>query len=127
MLISPGVDIALEHDVSHLEKSDVLLSADFARGVGKLYSGDLGLRHPQVSPTFGNLAGLPPMHVFAGTKEILFPGLKRFVQRVEEGGGEAHLIVGEGRQHTWPTAPTPEGRRALRQIVEIIRASDPVG
>jgi len=101
----------------------VLLSVGFAYGAGKLYGGELGLRHPHVSPTFGELSGLAPMHVFAATKEILYPGLETFVHRVNDAGGEAHLIVGEGQQHTWPTAPTPEGRRALRQIVEIIRAA----
>jgi len=127
VLISPGVDVAIEADVSHLEKGDVLLSVGFTRGAGTLYAGALGLRHPHVSPAFGDLAGLAPMHVLAGTKEILYPGLETFVGRVSDAGGEAHLIVGEGQQHTWPTAPTPEGRRALRQIVEIIGASNPSG
>lgn len=127
VLISPGVDLAIEDDVSRLEKTDVLLSVDFVTGAGSLYAGDLGLRHSLVSPVYGDLGGLAPMHVLAGTKEILFPGLETFVERVNDSGGEAHLVVGEGQQHGWPTAPTPEGRSAVRRIVEIVRKVDPEG
>ncbi len=123
VLWSPGVDMTLRADVSHLEADDVLLTVAHVRMAGGLFAGDLGASHPDVSPTFGDLSGLPPLHVFAGTAEILYPSLETFVQKANDAGTTAHLIVGEGQQHTWPAAPTPEGRRALRQTVGIIRNS----
>lgn len=120
ILLSPGVDLTLEDEASHLERGDLLLSPEFVRAAGSLYAGDLPPNDPSVSPSFGDLAGLAPMHVFAGTKEILFPGLERFVAKVVESGGSANLIVGERQQHTWPTAPTAEGKRAIQHIVDII-------
>ncbi len=120
VLLSPGVDMTLHHDVGHLENGDVLLSVDHVRSAGALYAGSLGAGHPTVSPLFADLAGLPTMHVFAGTREILFPSLEAFVERARTAGTDAHLVEGEDQQHTWPLSPTPEGSAARHRIIEII-------
>jgi len=120
ILISPGVDVTLAEPIGDLEQHDVLLSVAHVRSAGRLYAGDLGAHHPSVSPLFGNLGGLPPLWVFAATSEILYPSLRTFVQTAQEAGTAATLVVGEGQQHTWPLAPTPDGRKALREIAEII-------
>ncbi len=121
VLWSPGVDMTLEEDVAHLEAGDVLLSVDHVRSAGALYAGEWGARDPRVSPTFGDLSGLPPLHVFVGTAEIVYPSMLTFADRARVAGSEVHLIVGEGQQHTWPVAPTPEGREALERTIEIVR------
>jgi len=120
VLLSPGVDMTLREDVRHLERGDSLLSIDHVRSAGALYAGALGADHRHVSPIFGDLSGLAPMHVFAGTREILYPSLEAFVRQASAAGTEADLVVGVDQQHTWPAAPTPEGREARKQIVEII-------
>jgi acetyl esterase/lipase len=122
ILLSPGVDMTLVDDVSDLEREDVLLSADHVRSAGRIYAGDLGPDHPSVSPINADLAGLPTMYVFVADSEILRPSIETFADRALAVGTEVQLVVGEGAQHTWPAAPTPEGRRALERIVEIVRA-----
>lgn len=98
----------------------MLLTAEHVRSAGSLYAGSLGAVHPAVSPIFGNLAGLPTLHVFAGGRELLRPSMEEFAERAIAAGTDVRLGVGEGQQHTWPAAPTPEGRRARRRIVELI-------
>lgn len=123
VLLSPGVDMTLREDVSHLEATDVLLTPDHVRSAGALYAGPLGPEHPWVSPTFGDLSLLPPLRVFAGTREILFPSIETFVDRARAASTEVVLHVGEDQQHTWPIAPIPEGRAALRDIGELLARS----
>jgi len=120
VLISPGVDMTLAEPIGDLEAGDVLLSTAHVRSAGKLYAGPLSPDHPWVSPIFGDLSGFPPLAVFVGTDEILMPSVLTFVDRARESGTEVSLIVGEGQQHTWPLAPTPDGREALRQMIDIV-------
>jgi len=120
VLISPGVDMTLADSIGELEAVDVLLSADHVRSAGRLYAGPIGPEHPWVSPLFGDLGGLPPLQVFVGTEEILLPSVMSFAEAARHAGTEVSLVIGDGQQHTWPLAPTPDGREALRQIADII-------
>lgn len=120
VLVSPGMDMTLSDDFARLEDGDLLLTADYVRTAGELYADPHQPIHPHVSPMFANLEGLAPLHVFVGSREILLPGVETFARRAAESGTDVHLIIGEGQQHTWPTAPTPEGREAVRQMIEII-------
>lgn len=123
VLISPGVDMTLSESVDHLADRDVLLSVAHVRSAGRLYAGNLGADHPFVSPTNADLSGLPQLQVFVATDEILYPSLLTFVDRARAAGVDVETVVGEGQQHTWPLAPTVDGRLALRQIIEFIGAS----
>jgi len=121
VLLSPAVDLSLEEeDVSALEAGDAILTTSFARAAGALYAGELSVTHPDVSPTYGDLHGLGPLHVFVGSREILLPSTETFVERAAAAGVDVHLTVEEGQQHAWPTAPTPEGTRTMRQMAELI-------
>lgn len=120
ILISPAVDMALSEDVAHLADRDVLLSPDFVRASGALYAGELGVNHPWVSPTNGVLASLPPISIYAGSEEILLPSIETFADRIVGAGGDLTIEIGEDQQHTYPTAPIPEGHQARDRIVATI-------
>ena len=120
VLLSPFVDLTLSAANADQEHLDILLTSDYVRAAGELYAASLPPDDPRVSPTFGDLSGLAPLFVFAGTDEILLPDIQLFSQRATDAGTEVHLILGQGEQHTWPTVPTPEGRQAVQQIVDII-------
>lgn len=122
VLISPAMDMTLSESTTALAASDVLLSADFVRLAGELYAGTLGLEHPMVSPMNGDLGGLPPIQVYAGEYEILLPSIRTFADQALAMGVNVGLVIGEGQQHTYPTAPVPEGREARAGIAEFIRA-----
>ncbi len=124
VLLSPGVDLTLAHDVSHLESSDLLLTVAHVRSAGRVYAGDLGASHPTVSPLFGDLSGLPQLFVFVGTSELLRPSIEALARQAAAAGTEVQLVVGESEQHTWPLAPTPEGAQARRQIAAIVAPPD---
>jgi monoterpene epsilon-lactone hydrolase len=125
ILISPAVDMALSEDVAHLADRDVLLSPDFVRASGALYAGELGVSHPWVSPTNGVLTGLPPISVYVGSDEILLPSIETFADRIVAAGGDITVEIGEGQQHTYPTAPVPEGHQARDHIVATINNAVP--
>ena len=65
-----------------------------------------------------NLAGLPPLLVFVGTREILFDDATRIVEKAQSAGVEATLQIGQGLIHVWPVFPLPESAETLESIGE---------
>ena len=120
VLVSPGVDMTLEQPVGDLEQSDVLLSTAHVRSAGRLYAGALGPEHPTISPLYGELDHLPKLHVFVGGAELLRPSIEAFARKALAAGTEVDVVVGDDQQHTWPIAPTPEGRKSLRDLIDIV-------
>jgi len=120
VLLSPVVDMTLKHPVEHLEESDVVVSTEHVRSAGRVYAGALGPDHQTVSPLFDDLGDLPNMYVFVGGAELLRPSIEAFARKASKAGTEVRLILGDDQQHTWPATPTPEGRQALGQIVDIV-------
>lgn len=88
------------------------------------YLGGKDPRQPYASPLFGDLAGLPPLLIFAGSLETLLDDAVALTERVKEAGGMATLRVGEGLFHCYPLlAPLfPEASAAHRELCGFIRA-----
>jgi epsilon-lactone hydrolase len=64
-----------------------------------LYAGDHDLRHPYLSPIFGDLAGFPPTFVQAGTRDLFLSNAVRFHRKLRDAGVDAELHVWEGMPH----------------------------
>lgn len=83
-LISPWVDLTL--DGVRDDRRDPMLRTAWARACAERYGAGADLRAPELSPLFGNLAGLPPMLVHGASDEILLAGVERLVERARSAG-----------------------------------------
>ena len=70
-----------------------------AEGLVKAYLGNASATDPLASPIYGDLAGLPPVHVHVGEDEVLLDDSRRYVERAVAAGVEAKLDVWEGLAH----------------------------
>ena len=105
-LISPWVDLALADPRVHDDRRDPLLRTAWLHACPQRYGAGADLSAPELSPLFGDLAGLPPMLVHAGSEEILLAAVERLVeqaraaevavdyQRLERMWHVAHLHAG---------------------------------
>ena len=121
--LSPWTDLAGtgETMVSHAGR-DPWLRAELVTPAARRYAGQVALDDPRVSPLYGDLTGLPPMLVHAGTEEILLDDARRLVERARAAGVDASLGVFEGMWHVFQAFPgLPESRAALREIGAFIR------
>ena len=59
------------------------------------------LRHPLVSPLYGDLGGLPPLLIHVSGSEILRDDAVRFATRARAAGVEVTLEVVDGMPHVW--------------------------
>ncbi|MEM6613222.1 MAG: alpha/beta hydrolase [Cyanobacteria bacterium P01_C01_bin.72] len=80
------------------------------------------LRNAEVSPLFGRLDGLPPLHIQVGDTELIFDDAKRVHDKVQSCGGESELIVYTGVFHCWQILDgfAPEARTSLQQAADFI-------
>jgi len=121
VLICPWVDVRMQHAaIAGSEQDDPMLAAVGLREAGRLYAGELGVDHPHVSPIEGDLGGLPPLLIFAGTRDIAHHDEVLFAERCRAAGVQVDSVVGEGMIHVWPILPIPEGRQALAKIVQYL-------
>ncbi|MEO1014864.1 MAG: alpha/beta hydrolase [Pseudomonadota bacterium] len=103
-------------------ESDVMFMPDTIRNGGPRYAGRLPLTDPRVSPLFGEIAGLPPMLIFASASEVLRDDSVRLAEKARDAGVKADLILKQDLAHVWPvfTPAMPEANAALRRTVSFV-------
>lgn len=118
ILISPWVDVVGGDDA--LQQYDTFLNLDILRLVGADWAGDVDVHDPMVSPLYGDMSGLPPTDLFAGTWETFYTDVVATYDKMKAAGVDARLHVHEKMGHVYPLWPCPEGKQARRLIAEII-------
>ena len=118
VLLSPWLDATLDEDaVADLEPTDPMLEESGLRAAGRWWSGSRPTTDPEVSPVFGDLAGLPPIDVHVGAHDILRPAVEVLLERAEQ-TDDAVLTVHERTAmfHVWMTRAVPEGAQTRRTL-----------
>ncbi|WP_405495854.1 alpha/beta hydrolase fold domain-containing protein [Streptomyces sp. NBC_00096] len=124
VLISPWLDVSMSHpDQEAIEAGDPMLARPGLREAGRLYAGNLTADDPRVSPLYGSFAGLAPMTVFTGTRDVLTTDSRELLNRARAAGAEVEFHEEPGLPHVYPLLPLPEGRAARDRIVELVRAA----
>lgn len=128
-LFSPFLDVTCSNrDISEYEKHDLILDAQGGKAAGILYSGaylektreesEKRLRHWMVSPMYGDVGRLPPVHVFGGGREIFRPDMEKFHDILISSGIRATLHIMEDMQHVYMIFAIPEGEFVIRSICD---------
>jgi epsilon-lactone hydrolase len=73
---------------------------------------------PRASPLYADLAGLPPMLLFASNQETLLDDAVRLAERARAAGVEVEMVRRDGLPHVWPIFVhlLPEAREAVAQL-----------
>ncbi|MBR8740260.1 esterase [Nocardiopsis sp. MG754419] len=120
-LISPWADLTMSNpDIAEVEEEDPWLSPVGLLEAAHSWAGGDDLTEPRLSPVYGRMAGLPPMDLYIGTRDLLLPDTRRLHDQVTEAGGEAHLFEEEGAFHIHPLVPVPEGGDARARIMRTV-------
>ena len=119
VLISPWVDVLGGDD--ELQHHDSFLNAEVLRKIGADWAGEIDPRDPMISPLYGDMHGLPPTDLFTGTWEIFYTDVVNTCDKMKAAGVDARLHVAEKMGHVYPLWPCPEGKKARKEIADIIR------
>jgi acetyl esterase/lipase len=121
IVFSPWVDISMSN-TPYDSESDPILGDIGLREIGKSWAGDLDTKYYKVSPIYGDNSGLPETLIFAGTNEIFYKDIKKYVEILKRDDVSVKFIEGNGLFHIYPLFPMPEAKKAFKEIKkEIIK------
>ena len=126
ILISPVLDLSLtDPKVAELAENDPWLAIPGSRVTGELYRGELPIDDPLVSPIHGDLAGLGPIALFSGTRDMLNADAQRLVAAAAAAGHSLEYHEVDGMIHVYPLLPIPEAAVAKRAMVDFVTRTLP--
>jgi acetyl esterase/lipase len=64
-----------------------------------LYAGKQDMKHPYVSPIYGDFSDFPPTYLISGTRDLLLSDTVRAHRSLRRAGVEADLHIYEGQSH----------------------------
>ena len=118
ILFSPWVDVSMDNpDIAGYLAVEPILHFDLVKVHGQYWAGEADTRHWQVSPLFGDMTHLPPVTIYCGTRELLYPDILLARDQLAAAKVDVTLRVGQGLNHDWPLMPIPEAEAAFREIV----------
>ncbi|MGE3590055.1 MAG: alpha/beta hydrolase [Ilumatobacteraceae bacterium] len=123
--LSPWTDLSQSGATIHSNATiDPMVRADDLDRWADAYAGTTDPRRPELSPLFGDLTGLPPLHIEVGTAEVLLDDSRRLAARVRASGGEVTYLEGEDLVHVWHffAGLVPEADEAIRRVAAFVRA-----
>jgi acetyl esterase/lipase len=122
LLISPWLDVTMTNPgIADVAPRDPLLAVPGLVEAGRLWAGDLDVRDPRVSPLYGDLEGLAPVHTFQGDRDILAPDAFEATRRLKRAGTAAELRLTRGGFHVFPAVGVlPEAKLAVRRMAAIL-------
>lgn len=116
---SPWVDISMGNP-PYGSENDPILGEIGLKEIGKSWVGDLDTKDYRVSPLYGDVAGQAETLIFAGTNEIFCRDIELYVEKLQKNDVDVKFIRCEGLFHIYPLFPSPEAKKAFKEIKEII-------
>ena len=124
VLLAPWTDLTMSTKSDReLEAIDAQLTMHGLLESADAYRGEHDAGEPLISPLFGDMHGLPPLLILAGTDEMLVDDSVLFTEKAGKAGVDVTLQIREHMGHVYPAFAmiVPEGRQAIRFIGTFIR------
>ncbi len=127
ILISPYVELMLKNsEIPVYEMRDPIIKVSNQRIWSKCWAGELDDKDPMVSPIYGDMMGLPPVTLFAGTHEALYPDIRMLYSIMKDSRVNVDFFIGRGMNHAYPIYPIPEARGAVDKILLAIEKTQKI-
>ena len=123
-IASPWLDLSMSNpNLLESSKKDMILPLDGLVWAGRQYAGELGVKHPYVSPIFGNLNDLGDILLFYSTKELFLPDCEKLLQLKETAAKTTMTAVKcDGMFHDYLMAiNTRESKNAFLRITSFFK------
>lgn len=123
-LLSPWVDLENSGETMlSKDAEDPIVHKPMVDQLARMYLPDGSLREPLASPLYGDLRGLPPLLIQAGSRETLLDDSRRIAERARSQGVEVQLDIWQGQIHVWQifASRLDEGVEAIAKLGDFIR------
>jgi monoterpene epsilon-lactone hydrolase len=118
--LCPQADLTLSGKSYKKNRDLDWLSYESSAFNAPLYLGGADPRNPLISPIFGDLKGLPPLLIQAGSSEVLLDDSVRLAKRAKKAKVDVTLDIWKDMVHAFQilSAFAPESRDAIKRISE---------
>jgi acetyl esterase/lipase len=126
-LFSPWTDLAVTGDSvrSNARREAMFTAPGLSLGAG-LYLASADPKTPLASPLYAELAGLPPLLIHCGNREMLRDDSVRLAQRAAAAGVRTELRVWPVVPHVWQLAQfVPEAKQSMLLAGNFLRNAKP--
>ncbi len=118
------VDMSRPFDDEPYHREEALLKKENMQGVRDRFIGDFAKTDPVISPIYGDLTDLPPVHIYSADKDPLYQD-SLDLEAAFKANGQAHTHhIYEGYGHDFILFfPTPDGTKGLAKLAGHMRES----
>ena len=124
---TPWADLTDTSDSLHTNEGiDRILVTYYGllQAAAQLYAGEYDLKHPLISPLYGDFSDFPPTILITGTRDMLLSDSARVHRKLRDQGIVADLHVFEGLSHAGYLFElgSPENQSTMAEISEFFEA-----
>lgn len=121
ILFSPWLDLDLYNPlIKKYADADVTLAPWGLRQIGKMWAGNVDHRDYRLSPLYGNLDQIRDIHLFVGTREIMYPDSNELVRKLRTARIPVDYHVGRRLFHIYPLYQIPEADLVMQKVVKVV-------
>lgn len=122
VLLSPFLDAAMQDpEILTIDKYDPYIDMKgFSKAIA-MYAANENPSGYMISPLHGNLEGLAPIHLFAGTHEVLLPGARKLVALAKEKNIAINYYEYKEMYHAWIFLNMPEAKDVFNKLMHILK------
>ncbi|MDX2001262.1 MAG: alpha/beta hydrolase [Chitinophagales bacterium] len=122
ILLSPWTDLEGMGESNTMADQASLINNVALREYGVAYAGNEDLRHPYISPVYGDFHGLPPIYIQVSDIELLYDDSTRLKAKALRDGVSVRMDVWKRMQHVWQVYDffVPEAKRALKDLAAFV-------
>lgn len=118
--LSPVGDLATTEERARRFRDPLLHPRAIAK-FNRSYGGPHDLRHPLISPVYGDWSGLPPLFVFAGEDEVLREDAERIAACARAAGVSVRSVIYPRMWHVWQLhLELPQAVQALEELAQFL-------
>ncbi|QNL48089.1 alpha/beta hydrolase [Olivibacter sp. SDN3] len=121
ILLSPLLDATIQHpEIQEIDQYDPYIDVKGMKTAISAYTAGTKTDDYMISPIYGPLDGLAPIHLFMGTHEVLLPDARKFVAMAKEKSVPITYYEYKQMYHAWIFLNMPEANDVFNKLVNII-------
>ena len=122
VLLSPFLDATLQNPaIPIIDKYDPYIDVKGFRKAISIYATNTDVAHYMISPIYGALEGLAPIHLFAGTHEVVLPDARKLVAMAKEKNIAINYYEYNEMYHAWIFLNMPEAEDVFNRLKHILK------
>jgi len=120
ILLSPFLDATLQHpEIPIIDKYDPYIDINgFSKAIS-IYAANTSISDYMISPIYGKLEGLAPIHLFVGTHEVVLPDARKLVDLARERNLVINYYEYSEMYHAWIFLNMPEAKDVFERLMRI--------